>query len=115
MLLHNDDVNDRTYVVSTIVELTTLNEQDATTRMDEADKTGFGTSTNPTRCDSSSSMNVSTRVEARRSLASVVFALSASAFGEMPRPDHALATDCTKARCISLTSAVSILTPALSA
>ncbi|HSI36015.1 MAG: ATP-dependent Clp protease adaptor ClpS [Phycisphaerae bacterium] len=40
VLLHNDDVNDREYVVSTIIELTKLNEQDATTRMDEADKTG---------------------------------------------------------------------------
>jgi ATP-dependent Clp protease adaptor protein ClpS len=40
VLLHNDDLNSRDYVVDTIVELTTLNEQDATLRMDEADKTG---------------------------------------------------------------------------
>lgn len=40
VLLHNDDVNQRVYVVNTIVELTHLKEQDATLRMDEADKTG---------------------------------------------------------------------------
>ncbi len=40
VLLHNDDVNDGKYVIETIVELTRLNEQDATQRMEEADKTG---------------------------------------------------------------------------
>ena len=40
VLLHNDDKNVRDYVVDTIVELTPLNKQDATVRMDEADKTG---------------------------------------------------------------------------
>ncbi len=40
VLLHNDDTNSRDYVVDTIVELTPLNEQDATIRMEEADKTG---------------------------------------------------------------------------
>ena len=40
VLLHNDDKNDRKHVVDTIVELTPLNEQAATVRMDEADKTG---------------------------------------------------------------------------
>jgi ATP-dependent Clp protease adaptor protein ClpS len=40
VLLHNDDDNSRDYVVETIVQLTPLNEQDATLRMEEADKTG---------------------------------------------------------------------------
>ena len=40
VLLHNDDKNDMRHVVSTIVELTTLNEQDATQRTLEAHKTG---------------------------------------------------------------------------
>src|SRR2546423_1714791 len=40
VLLHNDDVNSRDYVVETIVMLTPLKEQDAIIRMDEADKTG---------------------------------------------------------------------------
>lgn len=40
VLLHNDDVNSRDEVVRTIVELTHLKEQDATLRMEEADKTG---------------------------------------------------------------------------
>jgi ATP-dependent Clp protease adaptor protein ClpS len=40
VLLHNDDVNTHQYVVRTIVELTHLKEQDATRRMDEADRTG---------------------------------------------------------------------------
>jgi ATP-dependent Clp protease adapter protein ClpS len=40
VLLHNDDVNTHQYVVRTIVELTHLKEQDATQRMDEADKKG---------------------------------------------------------------------------
>jgi ATP-dependent Clp protease adapter protein ClpS len=40
VLLHNDDKNVRDYVVDTIVELTPLTKQDATLRMDEADKTG---------------------------------------------------------------------------
>ena len=40
VLLHNDDVNTPQYVVETIVALTTLNEQDATIRMKEADTTG---------------------------------------------------------------------------
>jgi ATP-dependent Clp protease adaptor protein ClpS len=40
VLLHNDDVNSRDYVVETIVMLTPLKEQDALLRMDEADKTG---------------------------------------------------------------------------
>lgn len=40
VLLHNDDVNQRDYVVTTIVELTHLKQQDALLRMDEADKTG---------------------------------------------------------------------------
>ena len=41
VLLHNDDTNTPTYVVETIVQLTTLNEQDAELRMKEADKTGL--------------------------------------------------------------------------
>ncbi|HEY8667603.1 MAG TPA: ATP-dependent Clp protease adaptor ClpS [Tepidisphaeraceae bacterium] len=40
VLLHNDDHNAVDYVVDTIMMLTPLNEQDATTRMREADKTG---------------------------------------------------------------------------
>ena len=40
VLLHNDDKNTYDYVVSTILQLTTLNEQDAELRMKEADKTG---------------------------------------------------------------------------
>ena len=41
VLLHNDDTNTHDYVVETIVQLTTLNEQDAELRMKEADKTGL--------------------------------------------------------------------------
>jgi len=41
VLLHNDDKNTHDYVVDTIVQLTTLNEQDAELRMREADKTGL--------------------------------------------------------------------------
>jgi ATP-dependent Clp protease adaptor protein ClpS len=40
VLLHNDDKNDMGFVVATIVELTPLNEQEATLRMKEADDTG---------------------------------------------------------------------------
>jgi ATP-dependent Clp protease adaptor protein ClpS len=40
VLLHNDDNNDRSFVVVTIVELTTLNEKEAELRMMEADKHG---------------------------------------------------------------------------
>jgi ATP-dependent Clp protease adaptor protein ClpS len=40
VLLHNDDHNDGLFVVDTIVELTPLNEQEATLRMKEADTTG---------------------------------------------------------------------------
>ena len=40
VLLHNDDKNTVDYVVSTITQLTALNEQDATQRTVEADKTG---------------------------------------------------------------------------
>jgi ATP-dependent Clp protease adaptor protein ClpS len=40
VLLHNDDVNTHQHVVSSIVELTHLNEQDAVVRTEEADKTG---------------------------------------------------------------------------
>jgi ATP-dependent Clp protease adaptor protein ClpS len=40
VLLHNDDKNDRLFVVETIVELTPLNAQDAEIRMKEADDTG---------------------------------------------------------------------------
>ena len=40
VLLHNDDKNDVLHVVSTIVELTPLNEQDAVKRTEEAHKTG---------------------------------------------------------------------------
>jgi ATP-dependent Clp protease adaptor protein ClpS len=41
VLLHNDDKNTRDYVVATITQLTSLNEQDAEQRMVEADKTGL--------------------------------------------------------------------------
>lgn len=41
VLLHNDDTNTHDYVVTTIVQLTTLNEQDAEQRMKEADKNGL--------------------------------------------------------------------------
>ena len=40
VLLHNDDKNSVDFVIRTIVELTTLNEQDAKQRTVEADKTG---------------------------------------------------------------------------
>lgn len=40
VLLHNDDKNEMGFVVSTIVELTPLNEQEAKLRMKEADDTG---------------------------------------------------------------------------
>lgn len=40
VLLHNDDVNGFDYVVKTIVSLTTLNEDEASQRTREADKTG---------------------------------------------------------------------------
>jgi ATP-dependent Clp protease adaptor protein ClpS len=40
VLLHNDDKNTVDYVVSSIIELTPLNEQDAVNRMQEAHKTG---------------------------------------------------------------------------
>lgn len=40
VLLHNDDKNEMGFVVSTIVELTPLNEQEAVLRMKEADDTG---------------------------------------------------------------------------
>src|SRR5688572_13618854 len=40
VLLHNDDKNSMPYVVTSIVELTPLNEQDAVQRMMEAHKTG---------------------------------------------------------------------------
>ncbi len=40
VLLHNDDKNDVHFVVLTIVELTTLNEQDAKQRTVEAHETG---------------------------------------------------------------------------
>ena len=40
VLLHNDDKNEMMFVVATIVELTPLNEQEATNRMKEADDTG---------------------------------------------------------------------------
>jgi ATP-dependent Clp protease adaptor protein ClpS len=41
VLLHNDDKNTVDYVVDTITQLTTLNEQDAVQRMLEAHKTGI--------------------------------------------------------------------------
>ena len=40
VLLHNDDKNDMPHVVSTIMELTTLKEQDAKLRTIEAHETG---------------------------------------------------------------------------
>jgi ATP-dependent Clp protease adaptor protein ClpS len=40
VLLHNDDKNTADFVVTTIMQLTTLNEQDAATRTVEAHKTG---------------------------------------------------------------------------
>ena len=40
VLLHNDDKNEMLYVVVTIMELTTLKEQDAVQRTEEAHKTG---------------------------------------------------------------------------
>src|SRR6478736_3326948 len=40
VLLHNDDKNEMMFVVTTIVELTTLNEQDAKQRTVEAHQTG---------------------------------------------------------------------------
>jgi ATP-dependent Clp protease adapter protein ClpS len=40
VLLHNDDKNDFGYVIGTITQLTTLNEQDAELRAVEAHKTG---------------------------------------------------------------------------
>ena len=40
VLLHNDDKNDMGFVITTIVELTTLNEQDAKLRTVEAHETG---------------------------------------------------------------------------
>jgi ATP-dependent Clp protease adapter protein ClpS len=40
VLLHNDDKNDINHVVSTIIELTTLKEQDAKLRTKEAHETG---------------------------------------------------------------------------
>ena len=41
VLLHNDDTNEMGYVVTTIMQLTTLNEQDAELRSVEAHKTGL--------------------------------------------------------------------------
>jgi ATP-dependent Clp protease adaptor protein ClpS len=40
VLLHNDDKNEFPYVITTITQLTSLNEQDAELRAVEADKTG---------------------------------------------------------------------------
>ena len=40
VLLHNDDKNDMLFVVNTVMELTPLNEQDATQRTREANDTG---------------------------------------------------------------------------
>jgi ATP-dependent Clp protease adapter protein ClpS len=40
VLLHNDDKNEVGFVVATIVELTTLNQQDAKERTEEANETG---------------------------------------------------------------------------
>ena len=40
VLLHNDDKNDMPFVISTIMELTTLKEQDAKLRTIEAHETG---------------------------------------------------------------------------
>jgi ATP-dependent Clp protease adaptor protein ClpS len=42
VLLHNDDVNTREFVVSSIVELTPLNHDRAVQVMVEADSTGVG-------------------------------------------------------------------------
>ena len=41
VLLHNDDVNDKPYVVETIITLTTLNRHDAVLRMLEAHNKGL--------------------------------------------------------------------------
>ena len=41
MLLHNDDVNDMLYVTDTIVELTSLDRQEAVLRMLEAHDKGI--------------------------------------------------------------------------
>lgn len=41
VLLHNDDVNSHDDVVRAITNLTPLNEQEAITRMQEADRTGL--------------------------------------------------------------------------
>jgi ATP-dependent Clp protease adaptor protein ClpS len=40
VLLHNDDKNDIVYVVTTVMQLTSLNAEDATQRTVEAHKTG---------------------------------------------------------------------------
>ena len=40
VLLHNDDRNEMVFVVTTIISLTTLNQQDAVTRTLEAHETG---------------------------------------------------------------------------
>jgi ATP-dependent Clp protease adapter protein ClpS len=40
VLLHNDDKNEMPFVIDTIVELTSLNKQDAKLRTEEAHKTG---------------------------------------------------------------------------
>lgn len=40
VLLHNDDVNTSDHVIKSLIEVTHLSEQDATTRTKEADKTG---------------------------------------------------------------------------
>ncbi len=40
VLLHNDDKNEMGYVILTVMELTTLNEQDAKLRTIEAHETG---------------------------------------------------------------------------
>jgi ATP-dependent Clp protease adapter protein ClpS len=40
VLLHNDDKNDILFVVSTVMQLTSLNQQDAEQRTIEAHKTG---------------------------------------------------------------------------
>jgi ATP-dependent Clp protease adapter protein ClpS len=40
VLLHNDDKNEFPFVIKTIVELTPLNEQDATVRTREANDSG---------------------------------------------------------------------------
>ena len=41
VLLHNDDVNDMGYVISTLIELTPLNKEDALERTVEANDTGL--------------------------------------------------------------------------